>query len=113
MDEQKLRQMIERALEEDIGQGDVTSMWALLPNSIARAKIVTQEAGIAAGLSAAEGVFIGGGNTFVLLQDLYEHDLVATLRNRIAAGMPYAGTSAGSNVAAGPSGSPRHGECAA
>jgi nicotinate-nucleotide pyrophosphorylase (carboxylating) len=57
MDEQKLRQMIERALEEDIGQGDVTSMWALLPNSIARARIVTQEAGVAAGLSAAEGVF--------------------------------------------------------
>jgi dipeptidase E len=52
-----------------------------------------------AAVAAAGGVFIGGGNTFVLLRDLYEHDLMAELRNRIAAGMPYAGTSAGSNVA--------------
>jgi dipeptidase E len=52
-----------------------------------------------AAVAAAEGVFIGGGNTFVLLRDLYEHDLVAELRTRITAGMPYAGTSAGSNVA--------------
>lgn len=52
-----------------------------------------------AAVAAAEGVFIGGGNTFVLLRDLYEHDLVEELRKRIAAGMPYAGTSAGSNVA--------------
>jgi len=52
-----------------------------------------------AAVAAAEGVFIGGGNTFVLLRDLYEHDLVARLQERIAAGMPYAGTSAGSNVA--------------
>jgi dipeptidase E len=50
-------------------------------------------------VAAAEGVFIGGGHTFVLLRSLYEHDLVEELRNRIAAGMPYAGTSAGSNVA--------------
>jgi nicotinate-nucleotide pyrophosphorylase (carboxylating) len=57
MDEQKLREIIERALEEDIGQGDVTSMWVLPPNSIARAKIVAREPGIAAGLLAAEKVF--------------------------------------------------------
>lgn len=50
----------------------------------------------------AEGVFIGGGNTFVLLRDLYEAGVVEPLRERVRAGMPYAGTSAGSNVA-GPS----------
>jgi len=47
----------------------------------------------------AEGVFIGGGNTFVLLRDMYDNGLVDVLRERIAEGMPYAGTSAGSNVA--------------
>jgi dipeptidase E len=35
----------------------------------------------------------------VLLRDLYEQGLVAPLRERIAAGVPYLGTSAGSNVA--------------
>ena len=50
-------------------------------------------------VAAASGVFIGGGNTFVLLRDLYRHDLVTALRERISAGMPYMGTSAGSNVA--------------
>jgi len=55
-----------------------------------------------AAVAAAQGVFIGGGNTFVLLRDLHALDLVAELRNRIADGMPYLGTSAGSNVA-GPS----------
>ncbi len=52
-----------------------------------------------AAVAAAEGVFVGGGNTFVLLRDLYALELVDALRQRIAAGMPYMGTSAGSNVA--------------
>ena len=47
----------------------------------------------------AEGVFVGGGNTFVLLQALYDHDLITTLSQRINEGMPYMGTSAGSNIA--------------
>ncbi len=50
-------------------------------------------------LASAQGVFIGGGNTFVLLRDLYQQELLAALRDRILAGMPYMGTSAGSNVA--------------
>ena len=54
-------------------------------------------------VTAAEGVFIGGGNTFVLLRDLYEHGLIDPLRERIAAGMPYMGTSAGSTSASGSS----------
>ena len=47
----------------------------------------------------AEAVFIGGGNTFVLLRNLYANKLVAPLQQRVLKGMPYMGTSAGTNVA--------------
>jgi len=47
----------------------------------------------------AEALFIGGGNTFVLTEGLYREDIVDNIRSRVDKGMPYIGTSAGSNVA--------------
>ena len=47
----------------------------------------------------AEALFIGGGNTFRLLDALWRHELVEPIQRRVSAGMPYIGTSAGSNVA--------------
>ena len=47
----------------------------------------------------AEAVFIGGGNTFRLIDSLWRLGLVEAIRTRALAGMPYLGSSAGSNVA--------------
>ena len=48
---------------------------------------------------SADALFIGGGNTFRLLNHLIEQDLVDDIRQRVENSMPYIGTSAGSNVA--------------
>lgn len=50
-------------------------------------------------LAAADALFMGGGNTYALLQRLRGAGLLEAIRARVAAGMPYAGASAGSNVA--------------
>lgn len=50
-------------------------------------------------VNEAEAVFIGGGNTFVLLRNLYANQLLKPLQEQVLEGMPYIGTSAGTNVA--------------
>lgn len=49
-------------------------------------------------LKNAKGAFTGGGNTFVLVNSLYRLRLMQPLREAIFDGLPYMGTSAGSNI---------------
>lgn len=49
-------------------------------------------------LLEAKGIFVGGGNSFVLLDELYKNDVFDTLKSVIQSGTPYLGTSAGSNI---------------
>lgn len=46
----------------------------------------------------AEAIFVGGGNTFVLVTELYEQNIMDVLKSKIETGTPYLGTSAGSNI---------------
>jgi len=61
---------------------------------------VTADAAGVAAMEEAEAVFVGGGNTFRLLDHLQRSGLLPPLRRRALAGMPYLGASAGTNVAA-------------
>ncbi len=46
----------------------------------------------------AEAIFVGGGNTFGLVNQLYKNDIIDDLKEVIENGTPYLGTSAGSNI---------------
>jgi len=46
----------------------------------------------------SKGIFVGGGNTFVLVNQLYRHSLIQPLQEAVNSGTPYLGTSAGSNI---------------
>ncbi|OBP14985.1 dipeptidase E [Rheinheimera sp. SA_1] len=52
-----------------------------------------------AAVTEAQAIVIGGGNTFHLLQQLYQHQLIDLISKKVTKGTPYIGWSAGSNVA--------------
>ncbi|MAD76971.1 MAG: dipeptidase PepE [Rheinheimera sp.] len=49
-------------------------------------------------ISKAQAIAVGGGNTFQLLNKLYQQDIVKLIRQRVTCGVPYIGWSAGSNI---------------
>jgi dipeptidase E len=52
-----------------------------------------------AAVQNAQGIFTGGGNTFVLVSQLYKNQVMEVLAKKLKSGTPYLGTSAGSNIA--------------
>lgn len=46
----------------------------------------------------AEGIFTGGGNTFLLVTQLYKNNIMQLISETVKNGTPYVGSSAGSNI---------------
>lgn len=61
---------------------------------------IESQADYAEAVRTAKGIYIGGGNTFLLTKTLYDHQLLAPIRERVLSGEArYMGSSAGSNAA--------------
>jgi dipeptidase E len=50
-------------------------------------------------VTEADGIAVGGGNTFHLLYSVYHYGLMDVIREEVKSGKPYIGWSAGSNMA--------------
>jgi len=72
---------------------DVFSMWGCKVQSV---HTVTDPVLL---VSKAECIVVGGGNTFRLVQMMYETGIMAAIREKALGGTPFIGWSAGSNVA--------------
>lgn len=89
------------ALGEDDAAWDayVTSLTERGLDAGYRLEGVHRAADPAQALANAAGVFVGGGNSFRLLEVCQRLGLLDVLRERVAAGVPYVGVSAGANLA--------------
>jgi nicotinate-nucleotide pyrophosphorylase (carboxylating) len=54
---QHIQAIIHRALDEDVGQGDVTSLWTLPADSALKGEFLVKADGVLSGLEVAAGVF--------------------------------------------------------
>jgi len=72
---------------------DVFSTWGCEVNSVHEFNNPVLQ------VSKAECIVVGGGNTFRLVQMMYETGIMAAIREKALAGTPFIGWSAGSNVA--------------
>lgn len=85
------------ALHDERGYGETTC--ARLAAMGVPAEWADRAGDPAGQLADCGAVFVGGGNTFRLLDRLYATGMLEGIRSAVRAGMPYVGSSAGSNVA--------------
>lgn len=86
------------ALKDHVAYGGIAAARFAAMN-IAVHPVTADEAGRRA-IESARGCFVGGGNTFRLLDRLQTHGCLDPLRRRVTGGMPYLGASAGTVIAA-------------
>lgn len=63
-----------------------------------KVRSIHRDADPAETIRRAEAICVGGGNTFALLKKMHEQGVVEAIREKVEAGTPYVGWSAGSNV---------------
>jgi nicotinate-nucleotide pyrophosphorylase (carboxylating) len=91
IDPSELSAIIRRALDEDIGQGDVTSMWTLPPGLTGRGVFLSKATGVLAGMDVARQVFSQVSNEVHLEtlradgDDIAPGDRLATVEGPMAA----------------------------
>lgn len=85
--------------ERDRMEARLKSAFADLGVRVAESLHRHDGSGAAELLRRADGIFVGGGETFVLLRELTRTGQMALIRERVLAGVPYGGSSAGANVA--------------
>ncbi|MBM4165796.1 MAG: carboxylating nicotinate-nucleotide diphosphorylase [Ignavibacteria bacterium] len=73
----RITRIIEQALYEDVGLGDVTTSAIIPENTIGKAEILIKENGILAGIEIAEFVFQTMDNEIVFHKNYFDGDIVA------------------------------------
>ncbi len=81
----------------------VTVPWdgytAMVATALAPLGVTVTGAHVRATPAAGEAILVGGGNTFQLLAEMRSRGLLEVVRAAVAGGVPYAGWSAGANLA--------------
>jgi dipeptidase E len=81
-------------------QHDHDAYTLIVRERFARLEIDVSQVRDANDIDNAQAIFIGGGNTFRLLKEMYDRSLIAAIQRRVTdEHVPYIGSSAGTNVA--------------
>ena len=83
----------------------VSLPWDLYESKVSEAlselviKSIHKESNLSSAIESADGIIIGGGNSFNLLNELQKNGVLTLIGAKVRSGTPYVGWSAGSNVA--------------